>query len=99
MITLFIRKMIFAIAKMSKKASAIFISVLTVLFLAGLVMLLTSVLYLTNGDPQTWAIILAVVSSFLFLIVVLAIAITAISSNYVRKNPHKDPSLNDTNKE
>ena len=79
---------------MSKKACAIYVTVLSIFFLLGLSLILVSTLYLTNGstDQPTWVIDLAIVGAVLFFCVIFAVGCTTIASNYVRKNPDKYPS-------
>ena len=83
----------FAIAKMSKKASAIYLTILTVLFSGALGSLLYGAIYLTNGTggyPDR--VVLFLILGFVFFFIVVAmIAMTTIASNYVRKNPDKNP--------
>ena len=93
MITI-ITKIIFAIAKMSKRASAIFVSVLTMFFLGALSMILVSTLYLTNGKTgnPSYVIPLFITGLILFFLVIFSVGCTTIASNYVKKNPEKDPN-------
>ncbi len=93
MITGLLIRCMFAIAKMSKKASAIYLGVLTVFFGLALSAILYASLYLTNGrdDNPSHLIPVLAVGFVLFLIVLVMIALTTIASNYVRKNPDKNP--------
>lgn len=85
----------FAIANMSKKASAIYLIVLTILFSGSISSLLYGAIYLTNGrddNPSHIKMILAL-GFILFFFVLFMIALTAIASNYVKKNPNKNPKI------
>ncbi len=93
MITKIVIRLMFAIAKMSKKASAIYLAVLTLLFCGAISFLLYGVIYLTNGNdvfPDRVVFILILGLVFFFFVVAM-IALTTIASNYVRKNPDKNP--------
>lgn len=94
MITLLI-KIVFAISRMSKKASTVFISVVSFVFLVSLVLLMSGVIYMTNGVgyPQ-FAVNITIIGAILIFLSIAAVALTTLSSNYVRKNPHKDPKNN-----
>lgn len=93
------RKLIFAIARMSKKASAIYMSVLSVVFLGSVAMLLVGVLLLDNPDPSAIALPLTLSGALIIALDIFLVCLTSISSNYVRKNPHKDPSKAEEKKE
>lgn len=93
MITKLLINSMFGIANMSKKASAIYLIVLTILFGGSVSSLLYGAIYLTNGrddNPEHVTLIL-VLGFVLFFFVLVMIALTAIASNYVKKNPHKNP--------
>ncbi len=81
---------------MSKKASAIYLAILTVLFSGALISLLYGAIYLTNGnDGYPDRVVLILILGFVFFFFVVAmIALTTIASNYVRKNPDKNPREN-----
>lgn len=93
MITKLVIQLMFAIAKMSKKASAIYLTILTILFSGALGSLLYGAIYLTNGkDGYPDRVVLILILGFVFFFIVVAmIALTTIASNYVRKNPDKNP--------
>ncbi len=78
---------------MSKKASAIYLTILTILFGGALGSLLYGAIYLTNGkDGYPDRVVLILILGFVFFFIVVAmIALTTIASNYVRKNPDKNP--------
>lgn len=78
---------------MSKKASAIYLTILTILFSGALGSLLYGAIYLTNGkDGYPDRVVLILILGFVFFFIVVAmIALTTIASNYVRKNPDKNP--------
>lgn len=89
-------KAAFAIAHMSKKASTIYISILSALFLFATGFITFGLIYWNPGAEGSKEIslpIFIVGCVFIFLIL-LAIAITTISSNYVKRNPDKDPKKN-----
>lgn len=80
---------------MSKKASIIYLSFLTVFFLVALGLIVYgSIFYLKDGEIAQFPLMITVVGLILFFLVLVAIAVTTISSNYVKKNPHKDPKKN-----
>ena len=83
----------FAIANMSKKATIVYLSILTLLFSGAIACVLYGILYITNGESEhpSYIIYLLIAGFILFFIVLCMIAITTIASNYVKKNPHKKP--------
>lgn len=87
-------KFAFAIAKMSKKASTIFISVLTFAFLSATALLTVGLIYYNPGGEgqREISLPLLIVGCVVLFLILLTIAITAISSNYVKRNPEKDPN-------
>lgn len=87
-----IKRIVFSIARMSRKACAILLAVLSFSFLVGLCMVLAAAIILTNGQPNpTWAIPVLASGFVILVIILIAIALTALSSNYVKRNPDKDP--------
>ncbi len=95
-------KFAFAIAKMSKRASTIFISVLTFAFLSATALLTVGLIYYNPGgeeEEREISLPLLIVGCVVLFLILLTIAITAISSNYVKRNPEKDPKKNPTKKE
>ncbi len=96
-----VMKAIFAIARMSKKTSAIFISVLSVVFLFSTCSFIIGLIMIdpVSGNFSSPAAIPLLVCGITFLCLsVLLITMTTLASNYVRKNPHKDPKLNQDEK-
>lgn len=86
----------FLIARMSRKASAIYLSILSFLFVGFLSMFIAGLILIDpkTGVCQPHAIIMAVLGGLGLILTVSGVALTAIASNYVRKNPHKDPKNN-----
>lgn len=96
MIGLLMKKIIFAIARMNKKASAILLSILSFFFIGGLCMILASAIYMTNGlESPAWALPVLITGFVVLVIIIFIIACTALSSNYVKRNPDKDPHKED----
>ena len=92
MIGKLIAKIRFGIARLSKKGSAIFISLLSLFFLISLGVLLSGVILLTSPNPVSLAGILRTgIGGIVVFLTLAAVAFTSISSNYVRKNPDKNP--------
>ena len=86
----------FAIARMSKKASLIYLILLSSLFLASLILLLAGLIQIdpVNNVYTESSIPLVVCCGISLFVSVFGVALTTIASNYVRKNAHKDPKLN-----
>ncbi|MBQ8142645.1 MAG: hypothetical protein IJ194_05765 [Bacilli bacterium] len=87
-------KFLFFIANMSKKASAIYIILLSVVYAIALSLLLVGLIYIDpyhQGEIAPFALPLTIFGIVFLFIVTLGVALTAISSNYVKRNPHKDP--------
>jgi|WetSurMetagenome_2_1015567.scaffolds.fasta_scaffold346956_1 uncharacterized membrane protein len=83
-----IKRIIYAIAGMSQKASIVYCWLLTFFFLIGLGSILTGLFFLNpDGDQPAFAIPIIIVGSVVSFIVVATIACTTIASNYVRRNP------------
>ena len=96
MIGKLIAKIRFGIARLSKKGSAIFISLLSLFFLISLGVLLSGVILLTSPNPVSLAGILRTgIGGIVVFLTLAAVALTSISSNYVRKNPDKNPENED----
>lgn len=92
MIGKLIAKIRFGIARLSKKGSTVFISLLSLVFFISLGVFLAGVIRLTSPNPITrTSILLATIGGVSVFLTLAAVALTAISSNYVRKNPHKNP--------
>lgn len=81
-----------AISKMSKKASAIYLSVLSTLFFVFLVLLISGLILIDpdKGVPTPLALGLSITGGVGLILSVLGVAITTVASNYVRKNQNKD---------
>jgi FtsH-binding integral membrane protein len=94
MIAKLIIKAMFAIAGMSKKASAIYLAILTFFFLAALGFLLFGIILVDQPNGPSYGIPLTITGAILMFLVVATIAISTIASNYVRKNADKDPKKN-----
>lgn len=92
MIGKLIAKIRFGISRLSKKGSAIFISLLSLFFLISLGILLSGVILLTSSNPiRLTGILRTVIGGIAVFMTLAAVALTTISSNYVRKNPEKNP--------
>lgn len=77
---------------MSKKASAIYLSVLSTLFFVFLVLLISGLILIDpdKGAPTPLALGLSITGGVGLILSVLGVAITTVASNYVRKNQNKD---------
>lgn len=80
------------IAKMSKKASAIYLALLSFLFLLALGVLITGLILINPQDEAitTLSIVLTCIGGFGLILSVFGVALTAIASNYVRRSDEKD---------
>lgn len=84
--TMLIRKIMYAIAGMSKKVAVIYICLQSFFFLAALTMILGGLFLLEpSGDTQSTAVILLSIGFPLGILVLASVVITAYASNYVRK--------------
>ena len=92
-------KLMISISKMSKKASAIYLSVLSALFFAFLILLIYGLILIDpgKGNPTPLALILTISGGVGLILSVLGVALTTIASNYVKKNQNRD-SKNKNNK-
>ncbi len=93
MISTFILKTIFRIAQMSKKTSAIFVSILSFVFCLSVFFLIDGLVFIDPIEGITSPIAIPFISiggSLLFLSVFL-VAMTTLASNYGRKYPEKNP--------
>ncbi len=93
MISTFILKAIFRIAQMSKKTSAIFVSILSFVFCVAVFLLIDGLVFIDPIEGITSPIAIPFISiggSLLFLSVFL-VAMTTLASNYGRKYPEKNP--------
>lgn len=92
MIFSLIKKCMFAIAKMSKKASLIYLIILVTCFLISLTFVTIPLIILTNGQSTypPFTIPMLVVGSVMAVLIILSLAITSISSNYVKKQQNRD---------
>jgi hypothetical protein len=93
MFTRIVLSLIFAIARMSKKVSAIYVSILSSIFLVSVGGLISGLILIVPNQESISpaAIPLIVVSGVCLVLSVVLVAMTTLASNYVRKNPHKDP--------
>lgn len=95
MITRLVVKLMFAIARMSKKASLIYIISLSVLFLLSTVVFIYALILVDpEGVVPPYAGGMFAVSVLMLFVSVAGVALTTIASNYVHKYPHKDPKGN-----
>ena len=81
-----IERMMEAISNMSKRASAIYLILLSTFFLAGLAILLVGAIYmpLDGSEVPAYAIILAIAGFVVMLVSCVAVTLTTLSSNYVK---------------
>ena len=83
----------FAVARMSKRASLIYIIVVSLFFAVSTIGFIAGLIYIDpEGETPVFGIPLLIISAVCLFLCVAAVALTAIASNYVRKNPHKDPN-------
>ena len=69
---------------MSKRASAIYCIVLTILFLVGIALFLTGILYaLPDTEMPSFAIICLAIGSLVILAILATVALTSLASNYI----------------
>jgi predicted tellurium resistance membrane protein TerC len=95
MITGLIVKAMFAIARMSKRASLIYIIVLSTVFWVATGMFLHAMILVDpEGVIPPYAYTLLTISIVMLFVSTAGVALTTIASNYVRKNPYKDPKAN-----
>ncbi len=75
-----------AISNMSRRASAIYLAILSLIFLAGIGMLLVGAIYipLDGENVPSWSIVLLVVGFFVAIGSGAGVALTTLSSNYVK---------------
>lgn len=85
MLTKLIIKAMYAIAGMSKKASAIYLGVLTFFFVSALSFLIFGLILIDQRNGNPYGIPLAITGGVLMFLVISTIAVSSISSNYVRK--------------
>ena len=79
-----LKKILLKIASMSKRASAIYCIVLTILFLVGIALFLTGILYaLPDTDMPSFAIICLAIGSLVILAILATVALTSLASNYI----------------
>ncbi len=92
MITSLLIKCMFAIARMSKKASLIYIIILSSVFIASTIVFIYSLILVDpDGVVPSHAYGLLSTSIVMLFVSTAGVALTTIASNYVRKNPDKDP--------
>ena len=92
MITRMLIKFMFAVARMSKKASLIYIIIVSLIFVISTCGFIAGLIYIDpEGETPVFGIPILISSAICLFLCVAAVALTAIASNYVRKNPHKDP--------
>ncbi len=91
MITKLLYSFMRKIASMSKKSSAIYLALLSLLFLLALGLLITGLILLNPKDEAitTLSIVLTSIGGFGLLVSVFGVALTAIASNYVRRSDEK----------
>ncbi len=98
MISTFILKTIFRIAQMSKKTSAIFVSILSFVFCVAVFFLIDGLVFIDPIEGITSPIAIPFISvggTLLFLSVFL-VAMTTLASNYGRKYPERNPQKVDS---
>ena len=96
-----VMKAIFAIARMSKKTSAVFISILSFVFFLSTCSFIIGLIMIdpvSGNVSSSFAIPLVVTGAVFLCLSVFLVFLTTLASNYVRKNPHKDPKLNQSEK-
>jgi hypothetical protein len=85
MLTQLIRKILFAIAGMSRKASVWYCWILTFFFCLAVSTLLTGVIFIRPDETPGFAIPLTIVGAVFLFLVTATITLTTLASNYVRK--------------
>ncbi len=80
-----------AISNMSRRASAIYLAILSLIFLVGLAMVLVGAIYIPldeSGTPDfAWP--LAISGAIVMLVDCAVVAVTTLSSNYVKSRQQK----------
>lgn len=86
-----IKKLLLKIASLSKRASAIYCLVLTLVFLVGIALFLTGILYvLPDREMPPFAIVSLAIGSIVILAVLVAVALTTLASNYIGTEGHEE---------
>ncbi len=80
-----------AISNMSRRASAIYLAILSLIFLVGLAMVLVGAIYipLDESEAPDFAWPLAISGAVVMLVDCAAVAVTTLSSNYVKSRQQK----------
>ena len=79
-----IRKLLLKIASMSKRASVVYCIVLTLIFLVGIAVFLTGILFVIPGEVlPDFAIACLTIGSLMIIAVLAVVALTSVASNYI----------------
>lgn len=79
-----LKKLLLKIAFLSKRASIIYCVTLTLVFLCGIALFLTGIVFVKpDAIIPDFAVVCLAVGSILILAILVAVALTAVASNYI----------------